>query len=193
MQIYEKTTEDLPYANRRRSLIWIITLSALVGAIGFLIGYFSHTTHSECIHNKVGCFNTIQFLSLLFLSTAQVVALDAVRDQDPKIRAKLSASIDPQKISMYTRQFAAKPRLASTEDDYNLALKVHHHFQANHFHKSVIKSYDVLLSLPNRLKPNFISLVDQNGVEIYTSLNSDEDPMTYSPYSPNGDVTVTCS
>lgn len=53
IQIYEKTTEEMPFADRRRSLFWVISLSAMVGAIGFLIGYFSHTTHSECIHNKV--------------------------------------------------------------------------------------------------------------------------------------------
>src|SRR5699024_3241945 len=53
VQIYEKTTEEIPFARRRRSLLVTVLLSILVGSICFLVGFFSHSSHSECISNTV--------------------------------------------------------------------------------------------------------------------------------------------
>lgn len=53
IQIYEKTTEDIPFSRRKRSLLVTIFLTVFVGSVCFLVGFFSHGAHSECITQTV--------------------------------------------------------------------------------------------------------------------------------------------
>lgn len=116
-----------------------------------------------------------------------MVSLDAIRDEDPTIRAKLLSAIDPDTIGSFAREFAANPHIAGSGQDLQLAHKIHTFFSKHHFHRSVIKNYTVLLSLPDERKPNFVSVVNPaTNHEVYSSKTAG----AFCPYSPSGDVTV---
>jgi hypothetical protein len=67
IQIYEKTTEDLPFTSNRRFMFGVIMLSVLTLLTGFLIGYFAHTQHSECVPNLVSLLNLLRSQSLILI------------------------------------------------------------------------------------------------------------------------------
>ena len=53
IQIYEKTTEDVPFARRRKSLLLMAGVTFIISAICFLFGFFIRDTHSNCVQQAV--------------------------------------------------------------------------------------------------------------------------------------------
>lgn len=175
IQIYEKTTEDLPFQTNRRFLIGTIGLSLISCMIGFLIGYFGHSNHSSCVPN---------------LS----VALHSVRDENPLIRNKILEQINEDEIKLIVRHFSSQPRIAGTKFDLEIARKIHEVLNTNGCDKVETKNYTVLLSVPDQQNPNYIELIDYNNNQrtLYSSKNEEKDPSSYSycAYSPAADITV---
>ncbi|KAH7639834.1 hypothetical protein HUG17_3867 [Dermatophagoides farinae] len=193
IQIYEKTTETIPYHvyRNKRSIILILSISACIGIFGFLIGYFSHSNHlshtNDCLQTKV-ISSSFDEANLSSSSSSHIAGDSALR------RAQLLASISSENIRINVREFSRQPHLASSNEDLDLANKIRDHFIHNHFDYVTLKNYSTLLSLPDSNRPNFVALVDSiSGREIYSSLSTSnqqqQQPLPFSPYSPKGDIT----
>jgi hypothetical protein len=176
IQIYEKTTEDLPFTSNRRLMFGVIMLSVLTLLTGFLIGYFSHTQHSECVPNLA-------------------LSLYSVRDENPSIRAKILRNINSDTIKSVVREFSKEPHMAGSQNDLKLAIQVKDFLHAHNFDKIQMKNYSVLLSLPDNENPNFIELIDESDNKtIYSSLNNNtkqgNHQNAFCAYSPAADLMV---
>nr|XP_027200501.1 N-acetylated-alpha-linked acidic dipeptidase 2-like [Dermatophagoides pteronyssinus] len=190
IQIYEKTTETIPYHvyHNKRSFILILSISVGIGIFGFLLGYYCHSNHqklyqNDCLQNKV---ISSSFDGINHSSTSHFVGESSLR------RAQLLASISSENIRTNVREFSRQPHLASSKEDLNLAIKIRDHFNHNHFDHVSLKNYSALLSLPDSNRPNFVSIIDSiTHNELYSSLqtfNQKQQPLPFSPYSPNGDI-----
>lgn len=94
-------------------------------------------------------------------------------------------------LGNFTRQFSTKPHIAGSDEDLRLSMEIKNYFQTHNFHRTVLKNYTVLLSLPNKNKPNIVSIVNPSAnTEVYTSKISDQAYQPFCLYSPPGDVTV---
>ncbi|XP_054154396.1 putative N-acetylated-alpha-linked acidic dipeptidase [Oppia nitens] len=174
IQIYEKTTEDIPFVSNRRLLCGVVMLSVLTLLTGFLIGYFAHSTHSECVPNLA-------------------MSLHAVRDENPTIRSKILQRVNAKSIRSVIKEFSRESRLAASDNDLRIAIQVKNFLKAHHFDKTELKNYSVLLSIPESNESNFIEIIDQNqNKSIYSSLNADNKDSdslgAFCAYSPNIDI-----
>lgn len=181
IQIYEKTTEALPFhANRRRLGTIGLAVICLLG--GFLVGYMSHVSHSECI-------------------PTMSVALSSVKDADSSIRGKILNKVSAEGIRTIVREFSKEARIPGSPFDFKLAKQIADFFHAHHFDKVEIKNYTVLLSLPNENRPNTVEVTHFAGGE-YSAVYSTKPTLTdkdngfatpYSAYSPSADLIVSGS
>lgn len=87
VQIYEKTTEDIRVVSHRNLVIGGCGIALLGVLAGLLTGYFAHTQHTECVRG-------------------QSVAIHAVFDADPTVRARLISMVDPERINETARSVA---------------------------------------------------------------------------------------
>lgn len=107
IQIYEKTTEplQLQFRQNKRMMLGTIGLGVLACLLGFLVGYFAHSRHSDCVPNLA-------------------VALHSVRDENPFVRKKILDKVDADSIASVVRGFASHPRVAGSQNDLILAKQV---------------------------------------------------------------------
>lgn len=176
IQIYEKTTEDLPFGSNKRFLASLFSVVAIAVLIGFLIGFFSHS-HSEC-------------------SVSQSVALNSVIDADLHVREKILKGIDRQSMRQTISELTSDARLPASTGDLKSIRQVVHFFQQHNLDKVQLKNYSVLLSLPNRDDPNVVQIVEaSNGNRVIFSTQNESERTgdwntEFIAYSPSGDVTV---
>lgn len=185
LQIYEKTTEDLPsFVNSRKQFLYTLLSVILISVVlGFIMGYFSHT-HSDCV-------------------PVVSVALHSVRDEDPRIRPRILEMIDADAIKVGVEEFSREPRVPGSKYDLRMVQKVADFFRSHNLDRVEIKNYSVLLSLPDELQPNYVEVIESNHPSehrvIFSSLNPlnntknhpvDSSFHAYSAYSPAGDVAV---
>ncbi|XP_015789209.1 N-acetylated-alpha-linked acidic dipeptidase-like protein [Tetranychus urticae] len=174
LQIYERTTEDLPFPSNRRYLIACLGLAIMSMFIGLMIGYFAHSSHDECIPNYV-------------------VSLHSVRQEDPTISSKLLNSIDVANLESLVREFSKEPRVPGSARDQYLVSFIQKYFLDASFDKVSILNYTALLSLPDEINPNLIQIINEDTKQVV--FNSSEglklDPKQihpFSAYSPNIDL-----
>ena len=175
IQIYEKTTEDLPFGGNKRFLVSLFSVVAVAVLVGFLIGFFSHS-HSEC-------------------SATHSMALNSVIDADLHVRDKILTGIDRQSMRQTIRDFSTDARLPSSPQDLKSVAKVVHFFQQHNLDKIQVKNYSVLLSLPNQENPNVVEIIESHvNRVIFSTLNQStttkHSSSEFIAYSPAGDVTV---
>ena len=171
IRIYEKTTEELPFAiNRKYSLVCIM-IGFVCAFIGYLFGYLGHSHPNQCI---------------LFGSNF---------DTSLNITDKIITAIDSGSIEKFVHEFSSKLRIPGSQDDINLSHKVKNYFTQHNFDKVKVQEKNVVISIPDEHEPNFISIIDTSqNLTIYSSLSDpiedDSQPFPYCAYSPAGDVTV---
>jgi len=181
IQIYEKTTEELPFHATRRAALGTIGLALICLLSGFLIGYISHLQHSECV-------------------PSMSVSLNSVKEADPNIRNRLLSMISADSIRSIVREFSREPRIPGTQIDFKLAKQVADFFHAHNLDKVEIKNYSVLLSLPDENKPNSVEIHRRDSgsdfLKVYSTLPSPTVEKVknyaspYSAYSPDAEVIV---
>ena len=177
-------------------------LSILTLLTGFLIGYFGHSTHSQCVPNLVSphsvpsltavCALSVPLLLILNINVVclQAMSLNSVRDENPTIRAKLLNKIKSENIKSIVREFSSQPHRAGEDNDLKLALRVKDYLSANSFTEIETKNYSVLLAVPNDNEPNYFELIDETTNQtIYSSLSS-HSVNAYCAYSPSIDIRV---
>ncbi|RWS12811.1 N-acetylated-alpha-linked acidic dipeptidase 2-like protein [Dinothrombium tinctorium] len=174
VQIYEKTTEDLPFKSNRRFILSALGVISISIVIGFIIGYFSHSQHTTCIPNIS-------------------VALHSTKNENLRIRQRIIDNVRSSRIEAFVEEFSSEPRLPGSARDLYLIKRIQDEFRRNSFDKVETKNYSVLLSLPDEENPNFVEIIDSTDRKpLFSSLNKvQNDKNKWSPfcaYSPKGDV-----
>ncbi|KAI4898999.1 hypothetical protein NFI96_024451, partial [Prochilodus magdalenae] len=77
------------------------------------------------------------------------------------------------------RKFTRLPHLAGTQQNLRLAEQIRDEWLAFGLDSAELVWYDVLLSYPNKTRPNYISIVDQHGDEVFNSSLSEPVPEGY--------------
>lgn len=151
VQIYEKTTEDIRVVSHRNLVISGLGIALLGLVVGLLVGYFAHVEHSGCERGKS-------------------VAIHAVYDADPSIRARLLALISADGVNRTAGQ------LLEVLTDSELVEFLQKRWKDHGLETVVERSYEVLLSFPDASRPNhlrhFANASDTTGST--TDLFSDE-------------------
>ncbi|XP_015916644.1 N-acetylated-alpha-linked acidic dipeptidase 2 [Parasteatoda tepidariorum] len=140
VEIYQRTTEEIRVSNRNLVVagIGIGLISALLGLI---IGYFAHSEHSQCIPS---------------LS----VALHSVQEANPYVRRKISQMISSEEIKNFIKDYSREPHIAGSSTDRHFALNIKSDWLKHSMDSADIVEYNVLLSYPDKEKPNVVKIID---------------------------------
>lgn len=148
-------------------MYWILVIAGLF-FLGFITGWFSKPTHSKTEHQQDSARFLKEFLE----------------------------EMKAQNIRQHLRKFTQLPHLAGTEQNLKYAAQIKEEWQNFGLDSVDLVHYDVLLSYPNKTQPNYISIVNELGNEIFTT--SLEEPVPegyenisdivppYSAFSPQG-------
>ncbi|XP_058162148.1 N-acetylated-alpha-linked acidic dipeptidase 2 isoform X2 [Dasypus novemcinctus] len=99
------------------------------------------------------------------------------------MRWKLLSEMKAENIRTFLRSFTKLPHLAGTEQNLLLAKKIQSQWMEFGIDSAKLVHYDVLLSYPNETNANYISIVDEQGIEIFKT--------TYLELPPDGYENVT--
>ncbi|XP_030056025.1 N-acetylated-alpha-linked acidic dipeptidase 2 isoform X2 [Microcaecilia unicolor] len=135
----------------RRSWLALTLLVVLVFLIGFLIGWFAKSTEGKA---------------------------SALAD-NKNVRNQLLSEMKAENIRHFLRNFTRLPHLAGTEQNLLLAKQIQAQWKEFGLDSAELVHYDVLLSYPNESNPNYISIVDEHGNEIYNTSLSEPPPQGY--------------
>ncbi|KAM5224852.1 N-acetylated-alpha-linked acidic dipeptidase 2 isoform 1-T1 [Hipposideros larvatus] len=83
------------------------------------------------------------------------------------IRWNLVSEMKAENIKSFLRSFTKLPHLAGTEQNLLLAKKIQTQWKKFGLDSIKLVHYDVLLSYPNETNANYISVMDEHGIEIF--------------------------
>ncbi|XP_053312528.1 glutamate carboxypeptidase 2-like isoform X2 [Spea bombifrons] len=84
-----------------------------------------------------------------------------------------------ENIRQYLHNFTRIPHLAGTEQNFLLAKQIQAQWKEYGLDKVELAHYDILLSYPNETNPNYISLVDEHGNEVFNTSLFEPTPPGY--------------
>ncbi|NWI69821.1 NALD2 dipeptidase, partial [Todus mexicanus] len=85
----------------------------------------------------------------------------------------------PKDLLFYSSSFTKLPHLAGTEQNLLLAKQIQGQWKEFGLDSAELVHYDVLLSYPNETQPNYISVIDDQGNEIFNTSLSEPIPQGY--------------
>ncbi|XP_049679411.1 N-acetylated-alpha-linked acidic dipeptidase 2-like isoform X3 [Accipiter gentilis] len=100
-------------------------------------------------------------------------------DVDQNVRQKLVAEMKAENIKQFLRSFTKLPHLAGTEQNLLLAKQIQGQWKEFGLDSVELVHYDVLLSYPNETQPNYISVIDDQGNEIFNTSLFEPPPQGY--------------
>ncbi|KAM9733251.1 N-acetylated-alpha-linked acidic dipeptidase 2 [Menidia menidia] len=133
---------------------WVLIVTALF-LMGFIIGWFAKPTQMNTENEKASSQYLREFLDEM--------KTDQIRE--------------------HLRKFTRLPHLAGTEQNLKYAEQIKGEWQQFGLDSVEMVPYDVLLSYPNESRPNYISIVDQLGHEIYNTSLAEPIPPGYEDIS----------
>ncbi|XP_075054812.1 glutamate carboxypeptidase 2-like isoform X2 [Mixophyes fleayi] len=74
-----------------------------------------------------------------------------------------------ENIKQYLHNFTRLPHLAGTEENFLLAKQIQAQWKEYGLDKVELAHYDILLSYPNATNPNYISIIDEHGNELFNT------------------------
>ncbi|KAF3823805.1 hypothetical protein GH733_007273 [Mirounga leonina] len=95
------------------------------------------------------------------------------------IRWKLISEMKAENIKSFLRSFTKLPHLAGTEQNLLLAKKIQTQWKKFGLDSAKLVHYDVLLSYPNETNANYISIMDEHGIEIFNTSYLEPPPDGY--------------
>ncbi|PWA20475.1 hypothetical protein CCH79_00003726, partial [Gambusia affinis] len=150
-----------------RWIWWTVVVTALF-LLGFCIGWFAKPSKVTTNNHKTSSKYLAEFLD----------------------------EMQPDLIRDHLRKFTRLPHLAGTEQNLKYAEEIMKEWQDFGLDSVEMVPYDILLSYPNKSQPNFISIVDHNGKEVFNTSLAEPVPHgyedvsnivpPYSAYSPKG-------
>ncbi|XP_071288893.1 putative N-acetylated-alpha-linked acidic dipeptidase isoform X1 [Agelaius tricolor] len=132
--------------------LWAVVLGAAAGffLLGFLIGWFAKPTDKKTS-----------------LSTHE------------DMRTAFMAEMKAENIKQFLYNFTRLPHLAGTKENMHLAQQVQAEWKKFGLDSVQLVHYDVLLSYPDDTKPNYISIIDEHGNEVFNTSLSEPPPPGY--------------
>ncbi|XP_064025882.1 N-acetylated-alpha-linked acidic dipeptidase 2-like isoform X3 [Pogoniulus pusillus] len=130
----------------------------------------------------LGCPGLLGCFLLGFLAGWFTKPTDRTPDSSdvyPNVRQKLVAEMKAENIKQFLRSFTKLPHLAGTEQNLLLAKQIQGQWKEFGLDSAELIHYDVLLSYPNETQPNYISIVDDQGNEIFNTSLSEPPPQGY--------------
>ncbi|KAJ7409333.1 N-acetylated-alpha-linked acidic dipeptidase 2 [Willisornis vidua] len=100
-------------------------------------------------------------------------------DVDQNVRQKLVAEMKAENIRQFLRSFTKLPHLAGTGQNLLLAKQIQGQWKEFGLDSAELVHYDVLLSYPNEKQPNYISVIDDQGNEIFNTSLFEPPPQGY--------------
>ncbi|KAM7179083.1 N-acetylated-alpha-linked acidic dipeptidase 2-like isoform 1-T1 [Macrochelys suwanniensis] len=100
-------------------------------------------------------------------------------DAYQNVRQKLVAEMKAENIKQFLRSFTKFPHLAGTEQNLHLAKQVQAQWKEFGLDSAELVHYDVLLSYPNETQPNYVSIIDDQGNEIFNTSLFEPPPVGY--------------
>ncbi|NXS10115.1 NALD2 dipeptidase, partial [Neodrepanis coruscans] len=95
------------------------------------------------------------------------------------VRQKLVAEMKAENIKQFLRSFTKLPHLAGTEQNHLLAKQIQDQWKEFGLDSAELVHYDVLLSYPNEKQPNYISIIDDQGNEVFNTSLFEPPPQGY--------------
>ncbi|XP_019385897.1 PREDICTED: N-acetylated-alpha-linked acidic dipeptidase 2-like isoform X3 [Crocodylus porosus] len=95
------------------------------------------------------------------------------------MRQRLVAEMKAENIKEFLCSFTKLPHLAGTEQNFHLAKQIQDQWKSFGLDSAELVHYDVLLSYPNETKPNYISIIDDLGNEIFNTSLFEPPPQGY--------------
>ncbi|XP_052609046.1 N-acetylated-alpha-linked acidic dipeptidase 2 isoform X1 [Peromyscus californicus insignis] len=92
---------------------------------------------------------------------------------------KLISEMKAENIRSFLHSFTKFPHLAGTEQNLLLAKKIQTQWKKFGLDSANLVHYDVLLSYPNETNANYVSIVDEHGVEIFKTSYFEPPPDGY--------------
>ncbi|NXD09579.1 NALD2 dipeptidase, partial [Nothocercus nigrocapillus] len=124
----------------------------------------------------LGCF-LLGFLAGWFTKPTEKATSPAGVYQN--VRQKLIAEMKAENIKQFLRSFTKFPHLAGTEQNLFLAKQIQGQWKEFGLDSTELVHYDVLLSYPNEMQPNYISIIDDQGNEIFNTSFFEPPPQGY--------------
>ncbi|XP_040400212.1 glutamate carboxypeptidase 2-like isoform X2 [Cygnus olor] len=146
------TLSEPPGPRAASGRFWAATLGAAVGLflLGFLIGWFAKPVEEKTSSSPHG-----------------------------EVKAAFMAEMKAENIKQFLFNFTQLPHLAGTKENLHLAQQVQAEWKAFGLDSVQLVHYDVLLSYPDETKPNYISVIDEYGNEIFNTSLSEPPPPGY--------------
>ncbi|NXK83624.1 FOLH1 carboxypeptidase, partial [Amazona guildingii] len=134
----------------------VVVLGAAAGLflLGFLIGWFAKPTEKKT----------------------------PVSPQE-HMKAAFMAEMKAENIKQFLYNFTQVPHLAGTKENLHLAQQIQAEWKEFGLDSVQLVHYDVLLSYPDDAKPNYISIIDEHGNEIFNTSLSEPPPPGYEAVS----------
>ncbi|NXD82623.1 FOLH1 carboxypeptidase, partial [Halcyon senegalensis] len=131
---------------------WAVLLGAAAGVflLGFLIGWFAKPTEKK-------------------------TSVSPHED----MKAAFMAEMKAENIKQFLFNFTQLPHLAGTKENLHLAEQIQAEWKEFGLDSVQLVHYDVLLSYPDDTKPNYISIMDEHGNEIFNTSLSEPPPPGY--------------
>ncbi|XP_034404357.1 N-acetylated-alpha-linked acidic dipeptidase 2 isoform X2 [Cyclopterus lumpus] len=133
---------------------WIVIVTASL-LLGFFIGWSANTTRSN----------------------------SANKSTSGKYLKELLQGMQPDQIRQHLWKFTRLPHLAGTEQNLRYAEQIGKEWLEFGLDTVEMVPYDVLLSYPNKSQPNYISIVDQFGSEVFNTSLAEPVPEGYEDVS----------
>ncbi|XP_068786627.1 N-acetylated-alpha-linked acidic dipeptidase 2 isoform X2 [Struthio camelus] len=124
----------------------------------------------------LGCF-LLGLLTGWFTKPTEKATTSA--DVYQNVRQKLMAEMKAENIKQFLRSFTKFPHLAGTEQNLFLAKQIQGQWKEFGLDSAELVHYDVLLSYPNETQPNYISVIDDQGNEIFNTSLFEPPPQGY--------------
>uniref|UniRef100_A0A663LP98 Glutamate carboxypeptidase 2 n=1 Tax=Athene cunicularia TaxID=194338 RepID=A0A663LP98_ATHCN len=95
------------------------------------------------------------------------------------MKAAFMTEMKAENIKQFLYNFTQLPHLAGTKENLHLAQQVQAEWKEFGLDSVQLVHYDVLLSYPDDTKPNYISIIDEHGNEIFNTSLSEPSPPGY--------------
>ncbi|KAM9033236.1 N-acetylated-alpha-linked acidic dipeptidase 2 [Sarcophilus harrisii] len=148
--------ERSPVRNMAKTKVWLYTWVGLTALLMFFVSGF-----------MVGWF----------IKSVNEVTTPVTTYQNE--RWKLISEMKAENIRQFLRSFTKLPHLAGTKQNFLLAKQIQSQWKKFGLDSAELIYYDVLLSYPNVTNPNYISIVDEHGIEIFNTSFFEIPPVGY--------------
>ncbi|XP_032496874.1 glutamate carboxypeptidase 2 isoform X2 [Phocoena sinus] len=138
------------------------------------------------------CLFVLGFLFGWFIKSSS----EATNIPQHNVKKAFLDELKAENIKTFLYNFTRIPHLAGTEQNFQLAKQIQSQWKEFGLDSVELAHYDVLLSYPNKTHPNYISIIDEDGNEIFNTSLFEPPPPGYenvsdvvppfSAFSPHG-------